>query len=94
MKNMNRNEEWNELLSNLLSCALKNLQATREYEYRRQRQEQLDEMLTTNLTKEEKVMVEEVLFELGVAADHESESLYQQGLKDCVWLLKNLGVLA
>ena len=51
-------------------------------------------MLTTNLTKEEKVMVEEVLFELGVAADHESESLYQQGLKDCVWLLKNLGVLA
>ena len=94
MKNMNRNEEWVELLSNLLSCALKNLQATREYEYRRQRQEQIDEMLTTNLTKEEKVMVEEVLFELGVAADHESESLYQQGLKDCVWLLKNLGVLA
>lgn len=91
---MNRNEEWNEFLNNLLSCASKNLQATREYEYRKQRQEQIDEMLTTNLTEEERVMVEEVLFELGVAADYESEALYRQGLKDCVWLLKNLGVLA
>ena len=51
-------------------------------------------MLTTNLTKDEKDMVEEVLFEFGLAAEHETELLYQQGLKDCVWLLKNLGVLA
>ena len=38
-------------------------------------------------------MVDEVLFELGVAAEREAELLYRQGLKDCVWLLKNLGVL-
>ena len=91
---MSKNEEWNEFLSNLLSCSVKNLQATKEYEYRRGRQEHIDEMLTTNLTKDEKDMVDEVLFEFGLAAEHENELLYQQGLKDCVWLLKNLGVLA
>ena len=62
---MSKNEEWNEFLDNLLARSLKNLQATREYEYR----EQLDEMLAANLNKTEKGMVEEVLFELGVAAD-------------------------
>lgn len=91
---MGRNKEWNEFLRNVLSCAQKNLQATKEYQYLEKRQEEIDEMLTTNLTKDEKVMVDEVLFELGVAAEHETELLYRQGLKDCVWLLKNLGLLA
>ena len=66
---MSKNEEWNEFLDNLLARSLENLQATREYEYRKLRQEQLDEMLAANLNKTEKGMVEEVLFELGVAAD-------------------------
>lgn len=91
---MSKDEEWNEFLGNLLSCALKNLQATKEYEYRRKRQEHLDEMLTTNLTRDQKDMIDEVLFEIGRTTDHETEILYQQGFMDCVWLLKNLGVLA
>ncbi len=91
---MNRNEEWNEFLGNLLSCALEGLKGTKEYEYRSVRQEYLDEMLSTNLTKDEKDMVDEVLLELGTAAEHETELLYRQGFKDCVWLLKNVGVLA
>lgn len=91
---MTRNEEWNEFLGNLLSCALKNLQATKEYQYLEKRQEEIDEMLTTNLTKNEKVKVDEVLYELGLAEEHETELLYRQGIKDCVWLLKNLGLLA
>lgn len=91
---MSKHEEWNEFLGNLLSCNLKGLQTTREYEYRRERQEHIDEMLTTNLTSDQKNMVDEVLYELGLEAEHETETLYRQGLMDCVWLLKNLGVLA
>lgn len=91
---MDKKEEWNEFLSNLLSCSLKHLQATKEYEYLKERREYIDKMLTTNLTGEEKDIVDEVLCEFGLAAEHESELLYQQGIKDCVWLLKNLGVLA
>lgn len=91
---MSKAEEWNKFLSNLQSCTLKNLQITKEYEYHRKRLEHIDEILTTNLTRDQKDMIDEVLFELGLAAEHETEILYQQGLKDCVWLLKNLGMLA
>lgn len=91
---MTRNEEWSGFLENLLSRALQQLETTKEYEYRRKRQEHIDEMLTTNLTIDQKCLVDEILFELGSAAEHETALIYRQGLKDCVWLLKNLGVLA
>ena len=91
---MSKSKEWNEFLGDLLSCSLKNLQTTKEFEYLKRRREHIDEMLTTNLTRDAKDMVDDVLFELGLAAEHETELLYQQGLRDCVWLLKNLGVLA
>ena len=91
---MSQNDEWNEFQRNLMSCTLNSLNDTKEYEYRKKRQEELDEILTTNLTSIEKDRVDEVLFELAVVAEHEAELLYRQGLKDCVWLLKNLGVLA
>lgn len=37
---------------------------------------------------------EEILFELILAAKHETEVFYHQGLKDCVWMINDLGVLA
>ena len=49
--------------------------------------------LTTNLTIDEKIMVDEVLFELGMAKDHESQRLYEQGMKDCVMILRKLRVI-
>lgn len=91
---MTNHEEWNEFLGNLVSNAIAEHKSSKEYEYRKQRQAQIDELLTTNLTYNEKTMVEEVLFELALAAERETEVVYRQGLQDCVWLLKSLGVLA
>ena len=91
---MTNQQEWNEFLTNLLSGAMAKHKNSKEYEYLKQRQEQIDEYLITNLTPEHKNLVEEILFELGLAAERETEVVYRQGLKDCVWLLKNLGVLA
>ena len=91
---MSSHDEWNELLKNLFSNAIRNHKETLEGEYANQRQMQIDEMLTTNLTKDEKNLIDEILFELGLAAERETEAIYRQGLKDCIWLLKNLGVLA
>ena len=90
---MTNNQEWNEFLNNLISNAIRAHKETKEGEYLSQRQAQIDEMLTTNLTEDEKFFVDEILFELGLAAERETEIVYHQGLKDCVWLLKNLGVL-
>ncbi|WP_255226231.1 hypothetical protein [Lutispora saccharofermentans] len=36
----------------------------------------------------------EILLELTLAAEHETEGIYHQGLKDCVWLLNDLEVPA
>lgn len=54
----------------------------------------MDEMLTTNLTHGGKEMVDEVLHELDLASERETALRYRQGMRDCVWLLKRLGVLA
>lgn len=91
---MSKNEEWSVFLSNLLSHAVLDHKATKENQYLKQSQEQVEEMLTTNLNKDQKVMVDEIIFENGVSAERESEIIYQQGFRDCVWILKNLGVLA
>jgi len=81
-------------LDNLLENAIMMHRKSKEYEYLKQRQEQIDEMLTTNLTADEKDFVEEVLVEYGTIAERETAVIYHQGLQDGVWLLKNLGVLA
>ncbi|MPM71700.1 hypothetical protein SDC9_118670 [bioreactor metagenome] len=92
---MTKNHEtWQTFLNNLIEDAIQEHQASKEYEYQKQRQEQIDEFLTTNLKSDQKQFVEEILFELGLAAERETEVVYQQGMKDCVLILKNLGVLA
>ena len=91
---MSNNQEWIEFLHSLLSNAIAEHKSSKEYEYLRLRQEQIDELLTDGLTENDKAFVEDVLFELGVIAEREAEVVYQQGLKDCIWLLKRLGVLA
>ena len=91
---MSNPEEWREFLRNLCSNAIAAHRNSNEYQYLRQQQEHIDEMLTTNLSADDRAFVEEVLFELGVIAERETEVVYQQGLRDCIWLLKNLGFLA
>ena len=91
---MNNHEEWNEFLENLVTNAIAGHKDTKEYEYLRARQKHIDEFLTSNLTVDQKTFMEEILFEIGVSAERQTEVVYRQGLKDCVWLLKNLGVLA
>jgi len=91
---MTRHEELNEFLTNLLSNAISAHKDTKEYEYQKQRREQIEDLLLNELTQDQKHFVDEVLFELGVASERETEIVYRQGMKDSVWLLKNLGVLA
>ena len=90
---MTNNEERNEFLNCLLSNAIQKHMDSKEWDYLKRRKIQIDEILTANLTADQKTLVEEIQFELGLAAERETEIVYHQGLQDCVWLLKNLGVL-
>ena len=91
---MTNHEEWNEFLDNLRTNAIGRYKETPEFEYIKKQQEEIDMMFRDNLTVDQKELVEECVFELLLIADRESEVVYRQGLRDCVWLLKNLGVLA
>lgn len=91
---MSKNEEWNEFLNNLLSNALEAYKETTEYEYIKKQQEEIDMIFRDNLKADQKELVEECIFDIGLVADRESEVVYRQGLKDCVWLLRSLGVLS
>lgn len=91
---MSNHKEWNDFLGNLLSNALQKYKETNEYEYLQLHQKEIDMTLRDNLTVDQKEIVEDCLFDIGVAAERETEILYKQGMKDCVWLLKTLGVIA
>ena len=91
---MSNQEIWNEFLDNMRLQALNEYHSSHEYEYQKQREKQIDELLETNLTGDEKYMVEEVFMEFSAAAGRENEIVYLKGMKDCVEILKNLGVLA
>jgi len=82
------------ILDNLLSNTIAEHKDSGEYKHIKQRLDHIDETLTTTLTADEKVFVEESLFEVGLIAEHEAKVVYRQGLKDGVWLLKNMGLVA
>jgi len=91
---MSHQEEWNEFLENLLTHAISEYKKTAEYKYIQKQQDRIDMIFRDNLTVDQKEMVEECLFESGLDAERQTEVIYRQGMKDCVWLLKSLGVLA
>ena len=90
---MNNKQEWNEFTNKMLSNAIEDYRNSEEYKHIKEKKEHINEMLTNNLMKDEKEFVEEVVFELGMMSERETEVVYRQGFKDCVWLLKNLGLV-
>ena len=91
---MNRVEEWTFVMEQLQEKALNEYRASHAYELREKRQEDLEDLLFNELAPDQKEFIEGILFELVSFYEYEADLLYQQGMKDCTWLLKRLGVLA
>lgn len=87
---MSNPELWNQFLESQ-SVTHAN---TQEARYRAQREAQIDEMLTNDLTQGQKQFVDELWHERAEMARRDTALAYRQGVSDCVWLLKKLGVLA
>lgn len=90
---MNRCEEWKFFIEQLQEKALADYHSTREYELRKMRQEYPDDMMSNELTENQRTFIEEILYEIISLHDREADLLYQQGLKDSVWMLRTLGGL-
>ena len=91
---MSNHEEWNEFLGNLFDKALKHYQTTKEYEYLKEKREQLNAQLLDAYPEDKNPFLYNFAFETGLDEERKTEFIYRQGLKDCVFLLKELGVLA
>lgn len=91
---MNQADCWNQFLDNLLTGGMERYHHTQEYAYRHRREKQLSQIMRDNLTEDEKQCMDEILLELGEHTKQDSELIYRQGFQDCVWLLRQLGVLA
>lgn len=91
---MSNQEEWNEFLENIFNNALNEYQNTNEYTFLKEKREQLEERLTEKFLEDKQKFLDNCSFEIYLDAERKMQFLYQQGFKDCVEILKNLGVLA
>ena len=89
---MNFSENWDTFVQTLAAHAVGTYRNSNEYAYYRHWQEDMEEILTNSLVKDEKKLVDEVLLELEARTDREMEVVYRQGLRDSVTILRTLGI--
>lgn len=91
---MTNKQEWNDFLENLFTNAVTQYEGTKECEYLKEKQQQLNARIDEKQLDGSREFLENCIFEMGLDDERKSEFVYRQGMKDCVWLLKNLGVLS
>jgi len=91
---MSVNKEFALFIDELLSRAVEEFKSTDEYDLLKEKLDAMERDCDTMFTKEEKDFAVEC-FELILEVDSKEEQyVYRKGLQDCVFILKNLGVLA
>lgn len=91
---MNVNQEFDLFVDELLSRAVEEFKSTEEYGLLKEKLDRMDCECGTMLRKDEKDFAVEC-FELILEVDSKEEQyVYRKGLRDCVFILKNLGVLS
>jgi|GEM_PF-892759 len=91
---MRNDQERNDILDNLLTSALEAYQQSTEFECARHQREEIEALLENNLVADDRAFVEAVLFDFGTITDKETEVAYRQGFSDCIWVLKQSGLVA
>jgi hypothetical protein len=91
---MGNKEEFDFFIDQLLDNAVSDFKETEQHRLLREKLDRMDSDCETKLNIEERRFVTEC-FELLLETDGQQEHyVYRKGMKDCVFLLKELGVLA
>lgn len=91
---MKVNQEFELFVDELLCRAVEEFKSTEEYGLLKEKLDRMDCECDTMFRQGEKDFAIEC-FELLLEVDSkEEEYVYRKGLRDCVYILKNLGVLA
>ncbi len=91
---MEKREEFDFFIDQLLDSAVKSFRATSQYGRLQEKMDRMDSDCKTMYTKQEQAFAMECFDLLLDASGQEQRYVYQQGLLDCVAILKGLGVLA
>lgn len=84
---MIKTEILKEFMENMIEDYFEQYKRTKEYEYFRNRLLNIDEMLDSNLTSDEKYMIDEILFEIEAEKENYAMKLYYQGYKERIVLI-------
>ena len=90
---MSNHEELNEFLENLFSNALDAYRNTKEYSFLEEKREQFDAQMFDAYPEKEHPLVWNFAFEIALDMERKAGFIYRQGMTDCIFLLKELGVL-
>jgi len=93
-KRMTNHEEWDEFIDNLFSNAISEYKKTENHERSREKLRELAAQLFKEYPEEQYPLLYKHAAQLVLTEEHQNKALYLQGYKDCVFLLKKLGVLA
>lgn len=91
---MDLNKEYDLFIDELLNHAVVTFKSTEQYKLLQEKLEKMDCDCGTMFTKEEQDFATECFELILEVGSQEEQYVYRKGLRDCVWLLKNLGVLA
>ena len=84
-------QNWDGLLAKMIDEIIKSREKSNDD--RKKITEQIDKFLCANLSVEKKNSFEEILFEYGLEAEKAAPVIYAQGVRDCVWVLREIGVI-
>lgn len=91
---MTTKQEFNLFIEQLLVHAIDEFRTTEEYKLLNEKTSKMYHDCESMFTKDQQEFADECFDILLDVEGQQKQYIYHKGLKDCVWLLKNLGVLA
>ena len=85
-------ERWNTFLEELFEDTLQAWYKTREHEYLEEKEKQLNERLDALCSKEQRVLIDDFLFETELDKERGIAFIYRKGMQDGLLILKTMGV--
>lgn len=91
---MTEQQTFDFILDELLNRAVEDFQSTEEYKLLSEKRDRMYGDCNTMFAAEEKQFAEDCFSTLLAASGQEEKHVYRKGMRDCVAILKSLGVLA
>ena len=90
---MDNSYERRRFMGSLLNKAMEEYQDTGEYKRAEERIRNIEAQISKDCPEDKKPLVYKLMFEMDLEADFRAQFFYKQGMKACVFMLRELGML-